>query len=117
VGTKEGDALAEALLAAVREALASGDKPEHKPKKGPGREVTKERREREAKLQAWRREEAKRRDVDEQAVLPGHCLKDIAALPGDADAAALASVAGLGALRVERDGAAILAALAKRGST
>jgi len=44
-------------------------------------------------------------------VLPGHCLQDLADLdePGIAD---LANVPGLGAFRVERDGEAIVAALA-----
>jgi ribonuclease D len=68
------------------------------------------RRERETHLVSWRRAEAKRRAVDEQVVLPGHCLKDAAA----ADAANLDDlrrVPGIGEFRIERDGGAILNAL------
>jgi ribonuclease D len=68
------------------------------------------RRGREARLTAWRREEAKRRGVDEQVVLPGHCMKE--AVEADVtDIEQLARVPGIGAFRVERDGAAILLAL------
>ncbi len=72
--------------------------------------VLKARRDREGRLLSWRREEAKRRDVDEQVVLPGHCVKDAA---GEElrEASELARVPGLGAFRVERDGEAILRAL------
>ena len=38
------------------------------------------RREREMRLIAWRRAEAKRRGVDEQVVLPGHCASNTACL-------------------------------------
>jgi ribonuclease D len=72
--------------------------------------VSRARRERETRLLAWRRAEAKRRGVDEQVVLPGHCVKDAtnceATAVGD-----LARVPGIGAFRVERDGDAILRAL------
>jgi ribonuclease D len=68
------------------------------------------RREREARLMAWRRDEAKRRSVDEQALLPGHCVKDLAAANART-AEELARVPGIGAFRVERDSAAILRAL------
>jgi len=72
--------------------------------------VFKARRARESRLLAWRRAEAKARGVDEQVVLPGHCLKRAA----EADAHsvdALALVPGIGAFRVERDGLAIVRAL------
>lgn len=68
------------------------------------------RRQREARLIAWRRTEAKRRGVDEQVVLPGHCLKDTV----DADVESiedLSRVPGLGEFRVRDDGEAILQAL------
>jgi ribonuclease D len=68
------------------------------------------RRQREARLIAWRRDEAKRRGVDEQVVLPGHCLKDAVA-SGAAHADDLLGVAGIGAFRVRRDGEAIVKAL------
>jgi len=66
---------------------------------------------REHRLTAWRRKIAKVRSVDEQVVLPGHCVQDIASHPPD-DLVELAAIPGIGARRVERDGAAILAALA-----
>jgi ribonuclease D len=68
------------------------------------------RRERELRVLAWRRAEAKRRGVDEQAVLPGHCAKDVV---DDAVATVddLARVPGMGRFRVERDGETILRVL------
>ncbi|MDI1449563.1 HRDC domain-containing protein [Polyangium sp. 6x1] len=69
------------------------------------------RREIEAKISSFRRAEAKRRGVDEQAVLPGHCAQDLASIllssAGEDAAATLARIAqipGLGAKRVERYG-------------
>ena len=73
--------------------------------------IIRARRAREGRLTTWRKAEAKRRGVDEQVVLPGHCLQDLADLPDDATLDAIAAVPGLGAFRVERDGAAIQAAL------
>jgi ribonuclease D len=76
--------------------------------------VLRARREREVRLLAWRRAEAKRRGVDEQVILPGHCVKDaVEADPSDTDG--LGRVPGIGAFRVERDGAAILHALRGEG--
>jgi ribonuclease D len=72
--------------------------------------VVKSRRERETRLLAWRRAEATRRSVDEQVVLPGHCVKDAVDLEVS-DHEALARVPGIGGFRVERDGAAIVQAL------
>lgn len=70
----------------------------------------KARREREVRLLSWRRAEAKRRGVNEQVVLPGHCAKD--AVDGDiAGVDDLARVRGIGAFRVRRDGDAIVRAL------
>jgi ribonuclease D len=70
----------------------------------------KARREREVRLLSWRRAEAKRRGVDEQVVLPGHCAKDAVdgAMAGVDD---LARVRGIGAFRLHRDGEAIVRAL------
>jgi ribonuclease D len=68
------------------------------------------RREREQRLIAWRRSEAKRRGVDEQVVLPGHCLKD-AVNAGIQSAAEVSRVPGIGAFRVAQDGEAIARAL------
>jgi ribonuclease D len=72
--------------------------------------VARLRRQREARLVSWRRMEAKRRNVDEQVILPGHCMKDAA----DTDVETvddLARVPGLGEFRLKQDGEAILQAL------
>jgi ribonuclease D len=76
--------------------------------------VVRARREREGRLLAWRRAEAKRRGVDAQVVLPGHCVRD-AARNEVPDVDALASVPGIGAFRVQRDGPAIVRALCGEG--
>jgi ribonuclease D len=78
--------------------------------------VAKGRREREARLSAWRRAAAKRRGVDEQVVLPGHCAKD--AVEHDITTLEdLARVPGIGEFRVKRDGEDILRALRGEGQT
>jgi ribonuclease D len=104
------------LLEAVRRGVDEGDVPADerqrflvKPRLPPA--LARARRERESRLSAWRREEAKRRGVDEQAVLPGHCLQDLADLD-DGSPDALRGVAGLGEFRVERDGVALGKAIA-----
>lgn len=76
----------------------------------PPQAFTKARREREARLLAWRRVEAKARGVDEQVVLPGHCVRDaVEREPATADD--LRDVAGIGTFRIARDGEAIVRAL------
>ncbi len=107
--------LAERLLQAVRRGEAAGDVPpeELRPARGepmPAAERAAQRT-REKALQAWRRELAAARDVDAQAVLPGHCLADLAERDA-ADLGALHAVRGLGAMRIVRDGDALLAVLA-----
>jgi ribonuclease D len=99
-GTRDGELPAEDL------ALRSGP--------APGREEAARRRAREAQVSTWRRAEAARRGVDEQAVLPGHCAEDLvtalATHDGQPDAlalgAAIARIPGLGARRLERYGEA-----------
>lgn len=59
------------------------------------------------RLSKWRAERAEERSVDLQVVLPGHCMRELAARR-PADRAALAQIGGLGAKRVARDGAALL---------
>lgn len=116
VARLDSDRVAEALLAAVAAGEADGglspeDQAWLEPQKLPPSEV-KARREREGRLSGWRRAEAKARGVIDQVVLPGHCASEIVATrPGDL--ATLGAVAGLGAFRLERYGAAILAALAE----
>jgi ribonuclease D len=111
---KRARALAADVLAAVEAGLVANEIPASDTKwlerpRVPG-SVAKARRAREQRLTKWRREEAKKREVDEQVVLPGHCLQDLA----DIDApsmASLSAVPGIGAFRVERDGYALLAVL------
>ncbi|MBX3232301.1 MAG: HRDC domain-containing protein [Labilithrix sp.] len=107
-------AIAPKLLAAVAQGVADGAIPDadaallERPRL-PSAQI-KARRAREHRLTAWRRAEAKRRGVDEQVVLPGHCLQDLADLE-DATLAAIAAVPGIGAFRIEQSAAALLAAL------
>lgn len=111
-------ALAPKLLAAVEAGLADGGIPEEdrqfleRPRLPAG--IAKARRAREHRLTAWRRAEAKKRGVDEQVVMPGHCLQDLADLDDGATVEQIARVPGIGQFRVARDGAALVDALAKR---
>ncbi len=107
--------LALELLRAVKDGLAEeGRIPEeerlfvHPPRLPQAQQ--KARRAREQRLTAWRRAQAKAREVDEQVVLPGHCLQDLASLE-TATELAIASVPGIGAFRLARDGEALLATL------
>jgi ribonuclease D len=110
--------IAPKLLAAVAAGLADGAIPEadrtflERPRLPAG--IAKARRAREHRLNAWRRAEAKTRGVDEQVVLPGHCLQDLADLHDGATLEDIAAVPGLGAFRVARDGAALVDTLARR---
>jgi len=90
-----------------------------KPRLPPG--IAKARRAREGRLTGWRKTMAKTRAVDEQVILPGHCLQDLADIDSEglteADVlAAVSKVPGLGQFRIERDAAAI-ANLLMRGPT
>lgn len=108
-------ALAEAILDGIREGIAHGDVPsdERSALQRPTISVpeAKARRAREQKLTRWRKFEARNRNVNEQVVLPGHCLRALAGLtsPTLDDVRA---IPGIGAFRVERAGSAMLAALA-----
>lgn len=109
-------AFAEALVQALRVAPDAIPDEERVHFEGPRlpADLAKARRGREARLLAWRRSEAKRRGVDEQVVLPGHCVHDTV----DADVTTvreLSRVPGIGAFRVERDGEAIVAAARGEG--
>lgn len=115
LGGRDQAHLARAILDAIRKGILDGNIPAEeartleKPRLPP--DLVRARKARETRLSSWRRAEAKHRGVDEQVVLPGHCMKDIAgravACQGDLEA-----VPGFGSFRAERDGAAILAALA-----
>ncbi len=103
-------ALVQAVLAGIQDGdLSPEDAAWLEPRRLPPAAV-KARRERESRLSAWRKVEAKARGVNEQVVLPGHCAAEIATSdPGDLDA--LANVAGFGAFRVARYGLAVLGAV------
>jgi ribonuclease D len=71
------------------------------------RQAVARRRELEAKVSAFRRAEAKRRDVDEQVVLPGHCATELVSIlmssePRDPQLPTrVAAIAGIGTKRAE----------------
>jgi ribonuclease D len=109
-------ALAGGMIDAVAGGLADDGIPEseramiERPRPPPG--LIRARRGREGRLTSWRKAEAKRRGVDEQVVLPGHCLQDLADLEDGAALEDIAAVPGIGRFRVERDGPALVTALA-----
>lgn len=116
VGGHRARALAPSMLEAVAAGLADGGVIPaeeramlERPRLPPA--IVKARRGREGRLTSWRKAEAKRRGLDEQVVLPGHVLQDLADLADDASLDAIAAVPGIGAFRVAKDGAALLAAL------
>jgi ribonuclease D len=105
--------LAHDMLRAVAAGVKDGDVPEAERAMLAKREAhagsARARRGREQRLTKWRKAEAAKRGVDEQVVLPGHCLQDLADLV-EPTLEAVARVPGIGAFRIERDGAALLAA-------
>lgn len=108
--------LTSSLRHALADAVREGDIPAEEraaffaePVRPPRAEIE-ARRGREQRLSAWRKKTAKERAIDEQAVLPGHCLQDIVDRQ-PVTLEALGEVPGLGARRLVRDGAAILEAL------
>ncbi len=111
---RQGYAVARELLRAVQQGLADGDiPPEERPLLSPRSvpaETLRARRARETRLMAWRRAEAERRKVNEQVVLPGHCLKDLAELP-EVDEHTVAGVRGIGDFRLARDAESLMRVL------
>lgn len=101
-----------ALTSAI--ALARRGPPAEPETIAPPPEERARRRAREKALSAWRREEAERRGVNEQAVLPGHCLRELAGaeLTGRES---LAQIEGFGEKRVARYGDALLTLLGAVG--
>ena len=108
--------LVSAFRLAIGEAVRDGDIPEEEraqffaEAERPDRTVVEARKLREQRLSTWRKKTAKERTLDEQVVLPGHCLQDIVDAQPE-DPRELAAIPGIGARRVERDGVAILEAL------
>jgi ribonuclease D len=103
---------AEQWVAVIRAGLSDGEvAPESTDEVRPDRAVLAARRAVEKRLTAWRRTEAASRGVDEQVVLPGHCLQELAAL-GTSAPAAIEAVPGLGEKRLQRYGETLGALLA-----
>jgi ribonuclease D len=105
------------LVSAVLAGLTDGSVPASDLERGPrlGREIVAARRAKEKRLSTWRRAEAKARGVDEQVVLPGHCLAELVGLER-VDLEAIAAVRGIGAKRVARYGEALASLLAEAPS-
>lgn len=105
-------ALARGMLEAVRAGATEPGVPDEERamlvKPRPPASVIKTRRARELRLTSWRKAEAKRRGIDEQVVLPGHCLQDLAGMSDEPSLDAIAAVPGIGEFRVDRDGEALL---------
>jgi ribonuclease D len=112
MSTPEGRAFALSVVEAIQsagEVIPEEERHHFEPVRMPAAEA-RLRRQRETRLIAWRRTEAKRRGVDEQVVLPGHCLKD-AADSGAQSIDDLSRVSGIGTFRLREDGMAIVRAL------
>ena len=114
MGGRRARSIASDLLDAVTAGIEDGAIPDEdrvwfeKPRV-PGA-LLRGRRAREQRLTKWRKDEAKLRDVDEQVILPGHCLQGLADLE-DITVEGVAGVPGIGAFRAQRDGAALLVVL------
>ena len=113
MGVLQGRALelADSIAEAVSRGIARGDIP-HEERRWFVSERTPSdlglRKAREALLTHWRAEEAKRRGVDLQVILPGHCLADLASR-GAKNLAELRAIDGFGEVRVDRYGPALVA--------
>jgi len=119
MGGRRARSIADDMLDAVEagledETIPDEDRVWFENQRPPGA-VVRARRAREQRLSRWRKDEAKKREVDEQVVLPGHCLQDLADID-EPSLDAVARVPGIGAFRVERDGEALLAALCASAS-
>ncbi|MDQ3036040.1 MAG: ribonuclease D [Myxococcota bacterium] len=103
--------LTRTVLDAVRAGLDAREVPEVElallRPPAPPLEQREQRKRRESALGAWRTAEAEARGVGIQVVLPGHCLRAIAAR-APRDESELREVPGLGERRVERYGGALL---------
>lgn len=105
-----------AVLEAVEEGRAAGEPPPREAAvlspPAPPPEVRADRKAREKRLRTWRTEEAERRGVTAHAVLPAHCLRELAREAPEG-VQGLRAVPGLGARRLERYGERLLAVLAQ----
>ena len=113
-GGRRARSIANDLLDAVTVGIEDGAIPDEdrvwfeKPRIPGG--VLRARRAREQRLTKWRKDEAKKRGVDEQVILPGHCLQGLADLE-DISLEAIAQVPGIGVFRAERDGPSLVVVL------
>lgn len=109
--------MAREVLAAVARGVEEGTVPEAELARisppRPPTSVTRVRRAREQRLTAWRKAEARARGIDDQVVLPGHCLKELAELE-EPSLEAVRAVGGIGTFRVDRHGATWVALLTER---
>jgi ribonuclease D len=107
--------LARPVIDAIRRGLDAGEVPPEElailrpPPPPPGEREARRRRER--ALAAWRAQAAAERGVGAQVVLPGHCLRELAAR-GPRSEEELRAIPGLGECRIERYGRALLDVLA-----
>jgi ribonuclease D len=122
-GGARARSIAQDLLDAVAAGLEDGSIPDEDAhwfeRPSIAGDVLRARRGREQRLIRWRKDEAKRRTVDEQVVLPGHCLQALANLDGSA-LDAIAAVPGIGAFRTQNHGetwASLLRAPTETGAT
>jgi ribonuclease D len=101
------------IVSAVLAGLADGSVPASDRQESPrlDRAVLAARRAREKRLSAWRRTEATARGVDEQVVLPGHCLQELVSLD-ESRTGEIERVKGLGPKRLTRYGAILATLLA-----
>ncbi|MCC6646490.1 MAG: HRDC domain-containing protein [Polyangiaceae bacterium] len=97
-------------LAAISRGVARGAPPEEPPPPQPSQAERASRSRREAALRAFRRAESQRRGVEEQVVLPGHCVEALSARAPET-IEQLRAVDGLGSLRVARYGERLLGLL------
>lgn len=97
LGIERGDVPAEELTNEDRDAA-------------PTREQRNRWKVREAALKTWRTSQAKARSLEPSVILPGHCLTDLVHMETDT-LDSLQRIAGLGAVRIARDGDAIVGVL------
>jgi len=102
------------MLQAIERGLEGGEVPEVETTEAyppaPSSAERGEKKRRQKALTTWRRTVAEARKVDPQVVLPGHCLQDIAGM-APTELSQLTQIAGLGDVRIARDGEAMLRAL------
>lgn len=102
-GKRLSEEVALAFLEAIGASASSGPVPQSELPEPPrmDRDAIELRKRREKRLSGWREKEAERRGVNQQVVLPGHCLRDLAGL-SEPSAESVRSIDGLGRSRADR---------------